>query len=83
MRGWYVAHPLSYRQLAELVQARGAAVDQATINRQLLKYTPQIEEALHRRKRPVWISWPVNKTYIRLKGQGVNSVLPGIHQLDK
>ena len=29
---WYVAYPLSYRQVAELMEERGAAVDHATIN---------------------------------------------------
>jgi transposase-like protein len=53
---WYVAHPLSYRQLEELMQERGVSVNHATINRSVLKYAPQLEEAFHRRKRPVWIS---------------------------
>jgi putative transposase len=35
---WYVAHPLSSRQLEVLVQERGAAVDHAAINRWVLKY---------------------------------------------
>jgi putative transposase len=30
---WYVAYPLSYRQIEELMQERGVAVDHATINR--------------------------------------------------
>jgi putative transposase len=70
---WYVAYPLSYRQLEELMeelmQERGVAVDHATINRWVLKYAPQLEEAFHRRKRPVWISWRLDETYIRVKGQ--------------
>ncbi len=66
---WYVAYPLSYRQLEELMQERGVAVDQATINRWVLKYAPQLEEAFHRRKRPVWVSWRMDETYIRVNGQ--------------
>ena len=66
---WYVAYPLSSRQVEELMQERGVFVDHATINRWVLKYSPQLEEAFHRRKRPVWISWRLDETYIRVKGQ--------------
>jgi putative transposase len=66
---WYVAYPLRYRQLEELMQERGVSVDHSTINRWVLKYAPQIEEAFHRRKRPVWLSWRMDETYIRVKGQ--------------
>jgi putative transposase len=30
---WYLAYPLSYRQLEEMMQERGVAVDHSTINR--------------------------------------------------
>jgi len=66
---WDVAYPLSYRQVEELMQARGVAVDHATINRWVLKYSPQLEAAFHRRKRPVWHSWRMDETYIKVKGQ--------------
>src|SRR5882762_3675968 len=32
-------------------------------------YSPLLEEALHRRKRPVWVIWRLDETYIRVKGQ--------------
>jgi putative transposase len=51
------------------MQERGVSVDHSTINRWVLKYSPQLEEAFHRRKRPVWISWHMDETYIRVKGQ--------------
>jgi putative transposase len=65
---WYVAYPLSYRQVEELMQERGVSVDHATINRWVLKYAPQLEEAFHHRKRPVWIGWRMDETYIEVKG---------------
>jgi len=37
---WYLAYPLSDRQLEELMQERGVAVDHSTINRWVLKYGP-------------------------------------------
>jgi putative transposase len=64
---WYVAYPLSYRHLEELMQERGVSVDHATINRSVLKYSSQLEAAFHRRKRPVCPSWRLDETYIRVR----------------
>jgi len=66
---WSVAYPLSYRQVEELMQERGVSIDHATINRWVLKYSPPLEAAFHRRKRPVWLSWRLDETYIKIKGQ--------------
>jgi transposase-like protein len=66
---WYLAYPLSYRHVEELLEERGVPVDHATIQRWVVKYSPQLEEAFHRRKRPVWVSWRMDETYIRVKGQ--------------
>jgi putative transposase len=65
---WYLAHPLRYRPVEERMQARGVLVDHATINRWVLRYSPQLEAAFHRRKPPVWRSWRMDETYIRVKG---------------
>ena len=62
---WYLAYPLSYRHVEELMEERGVPVDHATIQRWVVKYSPQLEEAFHRRKRPVWVSWRMDETYIR------------------
>jgi putative transposase len=66
---WYVAYPLSSRHSEERMQERGVAVDHSTINRWVVKYSLQLEEAFHRRKRPVWISWRMDATSIRVKGE--------------
>jgi putative transposase len=66
---WYVAYPLSTRHVEELMRERGVHVDHSTINRWVIKYSPQLEEAFHRRKRPVWVSWRMDETYIRVKGE--------------
>jgi putative transposase len=66
---WYVAYPLSTRHVEELLEERGVEVDHATINRWVIKYSPLLEEAFHRRKRPVWISWRLDETYIKVKGE--------------
>ena len=66
---WYVAYPLSTRHVEELMEERGMEVDHSTINRWVIKYSPQLEEAFHRRKRPVWVSWRMDETYIKVKGE--------------
>jgi putative transposase len=66
---WYLAYPLSYRQVEELLEERGVSVDHAMIQRWVVKYSPQLEEAFHRRKRPVGISWRMDEAYIRVKGE--------------
>jgi putative transposase len=66
---WYVAYPLSTRHVEELMEERGVHVDHSTINRWVIKYSPQLEEAFHRRKRAVWVSWRMDETYIKVKGQ--------------
>jgi putative transposase len=66
---WYVAYPLSYRHVEELMEERGVLLDHATIQRWVVKYSPQLEEAFHQRKRPVWRSWRMDETYIRVKGE--------------
>ena len=65
---WYVAYPLSYRHVEELMAERGVPVDHATLQRWVVKYSPQLEEAFHCRKRSVWVSWRMDETYIRVKG---------------
>src|SRR5712692_1430618 len=66
---WYVAYPLSTRHVEELMEERGVEVDHSTINRWVIKYSPQLEEAFHRRKRPVWVSWRMDETSIKVKGE--------------
>lgn len=66
---WYVAYPLSYRHIEELMAERGVSVDHATLQRWVVKYSPLLEEAFPQRKRPVYISWRMDETYIKVKGQ--------------
>jgi putative transposase len=66
---WYVAYPLSTRHVEELMEERGVDVDHSTINRGTITYSPLLEEAFHRRTRPVWVRWRMDETYIKVKGQ--------------
>jgi putative transposase len=66
---WYVAYPISYRQLEEMMQERGVVVDHSTLNRWVSKYAPEVEKQFRRRQRPVGKRWRMDETYVRIKGQ--------------
>jgi len=66
---WYVVYPLSTRHVEERMEERGVEVDHSTINQWVITYSPQLEEAFHRRKRAVWVSWRMDTTSIKVKGQ--------------
>jgi putative transposase len=66
---WYLAYPLSYRNIEEMMKERGVEVDHSTINRWVLKYTPEIENKFRKYKNPVGSSWRMDETYIKVKGQ--------------
>jgi putative transposase len=66
--GWYVAYPISYRQLEEMMEEHGVEVDHATLNRWVLKYVPPLDQEFRARKRPVDPSWRMDETYVRVKG---------------
>ena len=68
---WYVAYPLSSRNLEEMMPERQVSSDHSTINRCVIKYSPQLEADFHRRKRPVWVSWRLDEPSIRVKGEWV------------
>lgn len=71
---WYVAYALSYRDIEELAAERGLKVDHSTINRWLVH---QEETFRKRHKRPVGISWRMDETYIKVKGQwGYTCIAP-------
>nr|WP_322057955.1 IS6 family transposase [Paraburkholderia sp. J63] len=66
---WYVAYPLSLRNLEEMMSERGLSVDHSTVHRWALKLLPVMEKLFWRRKRPVGKSWRMDETYIKVNGQ--------------
>ena len=66
---WYVAYPISYRQLEEMMGERGVTVDHSTLNRWVIKYAPEIEKQFRRRQSPVGRSWRLDETYVKIKGK--------------
>jgi putative transposase len=66
---WYAVSPLNDRRLEEMMLERGVVVDHSVLNRWVLEYAPQLEQAFHRRKRLVCISWRMEETSIRVRGR--------------
>ena len=73
---WYVAYPISSRQVEEMRQERGVAVDHSPLNRWVIKYAPQWEKQFRRRHCPVGRSWRREETYVRIKGDGPPYIAP-------
>ena len=46
---WYVAYPMSYRDIEELAAERNLQVDHSTINRWVIHYAPQLEASFRKR----------------------------------
>jgi transposase-like protein len=68
---WYVAYPLSYRHVEELMEERGVFLDHATVNRWVVKYSPLLEAKFRKSKKSVGNSWKMDETYIKVKGEWV------------
>ncbi|MBD1845709.1 IS6 family transposase [Cyanobacteria bacterium FACHB-63] len=65
---WYCRYSLSYRDLEEMMQERGVAVDHSTLNRWVLKYAPEIDKRIRPFLKPTNDSWRVDETYIKIRG---------------
>jgi putative transposase len=66
---WYVAYPLSLRNLEEMMHERGVRVDHSTIHRWILKLMPVLESTFLKRKAIVGKSWRMDETYIKVGGE--------------
>src|SRR4051812_24981191 len=66
---WKLAYALSYRDLEEMMGERGITVDHTSIYRWVIKFTPLFEGAVRRAMRPVGLSWRMDETYIKVRGQ--------------
>jgi len=58
---WYVAYPLSLRQVEEMMQERGVFVDHSTVHRWAIKILPVLAAVFRRRKRQVGLSWRMDE----------------------
>ena len=66
---WYVAYPLSMRNLEEMMHERGVTLDHSTIHRWTLRLMPVLERTFRKRKAIVGKSWRMDETYIKVGGQ--------------
>jgi putative transposase len=64
-----VAYSLSYRDLEELMQERGYAVDHSTIQRWVVHYAPRIEQVFRKSKKRAGSRWRMDETYLKIKGE--------------
>jgi IS6 family transposase len=65
---WYLAFPISYRDLAAMLSDRGVVVDHTTLFRWVQAYATMLEKRIRRHLRPCTGSWRVDETYIKVKG---------------
>ncbi|MND40581.1 hypothetical protein D3C80_313220 [compost metagenome] len=68
---FYIRYPVSYRDLQEILAERGVVVDHATLNRWVIRYSPQIAAQAQMHKRHTASSWRVDQTYLKVRGQWV------------
>ena len=66
---FYVRYAVSYRDLEEIMAERGVQIDHATLNRWVIKYSPDIAKTAQIRKPPTVGSWRMDETYIKVKGK--------------
>jgi IS6 family transposase len=65
---WYLAFPISYRDLALMLADRGVVVDHTTLFRWVQAYAAKLEQRVRRHLRPCTGSWRVDETYIKVQG---------------
>ena len=66
---FYVRYGVSYRDLEEIMAARGVEIDHATLNRWVVRFSPLIAANAQARKRKTAPSWRMDETYIKVRGK--------------
>ena len=66
---WYLTYPLSYRQVAEMVNERGLDVHHTTVYRWVQQYGPELEKRCRPHLGSTNDSWRVDETEIKIKGK--------------
>ena len=65
---WYLAFPISYRDLASMLSDRGVEVDHTTLFCWVQVYAPTLERRIRRHLHSCNGSWRVDETYIKVRG---------------
>ena len=63
---WYCKYGISYRDLAEMMQERGANVHPSTLFRWVQRYAPELEKRVRGHQGYRSGSWRVDETYVRV-----------------
>src|ERR671931_2737858 len=66
---WYLAYPLSSRQVLELLAERGIDVSHRIVLNWVQAFGPQLAAEVRRRRRPVGKRWFVDEVFLFRKGQ--------------
>ena len=68
---WYVAYPLSYRNIEELMAERNIKLDHSVVQKWVVHYSPQLESNFRKRKKMTGGSWRMDETYVKVSGKWV------------
>jgi hypothetical protein len=66
---WYLRFKLSLRGLVEMMAERGLSMAHTTIMRWVQRYAPELEQRWRRFARAVGLSWRVDETYVKIRGE--------------
>ena len=68
---FYLRYAVPYRDLEEIMEEQGVAVDYGTLNRWVVKFAPLIASQAQSRKKQTAVSWRMDETYIKVKKSGL------------
>jgi putative transposase len=68
---WYVAYPLSYRNIEELMAERGVKLDHSVVQKWVIHYAPLLASEFRNRKKSTGSSWRMDETYVKVSGKWV------------
>jgi transposase-like protein len=68
---WYLRFKLSFRDLVEMMVERGVSMAHTTIMRWVQHYAPEFERRWNRFAQPAGVSWRVDETYVKVRGDWV------------
>ena len=63
---WYCRYALSYRDLEEMMQERGLAVDHSTVFRWVQRYAPEINKRIRPHLKLTGTSYRVDEAYVKV-----------------
>lgn len=68
---WYLRYNLSFRNLVGMMEERGLSIAHTTIMRWVHQYVPELDKRIRHHLKPSNDSWRVDKTYIKVKEEGM------------